>query len=142
MLFEPGLHKLTSRGVTTHKLILLDKQPVLEELRPQLAALLGDRASLTSAVPGMLEVLPPASHKGMGVERLLDHFGFDPARVVGFGDGENDLEFLRDAVGVGIAVANARESLKEVADYVSDKSNDEDTVADILEAIRPPSKSY
>ena len=78
---------------------------------------------------------------GMGVERLLDHFGFDSARVVGFGDGENDLEFLRDAVGVGIAVANARESLKEVADYVSNKSNDEDK-GRYLEAIRPPSKSY
>ena len=136
-LFELGLHKLSSRGITTHKLILLGKQHVLEEIRPRLAALLGTRASLTSAVPGMLEVLPPSCHKGLGVGKLLEHFNFDPAKVVGFGDGENDLEFLRDAVGVGIAVANARDSLKAVADHVSDKTNDQDCVADILEAIHP-----
>ena len=115
-------------------MILLEDALRLEKIRPKLSALLGENAILTSAVPGMLEVLPSQSNKGVGVERLLRYYDIEPCdHVIAFGDGENDIEFLSEAVvSHGIAVANANPKLQEVARFVSDKSNDDDCVAEIL----------
>lgn len=131
---KPGIAQLHKLGVTTHKLILLDDQSILQQVRPKLAALVGDKATLTSAVPGMLEVLPPKCNKGQGVQQLLRHYGVKSRdHVIAFGDGENDIEFLsEDVVSHGIAVANASPKLQAVARFVSDKSNDDNCVAEIL----------
>lgn len=135
-VFPPGIAKLSEHGIKTHKLILLDKQEILEGIRPKLAAALGSQATLTSAVPGMLEVLPPGTNKGLGVQQLLRHYGVhEDDHVVAFGDGENDIEFLSDAVSHGIAVANANPKLKSVARWVSTSSNDDNCVADILNSL-------
>ena len=47
------------------------------------------------------------------------------------GDGDNDLEMLK-AVGFGVAMGNAEESVKAVADYVTD-TNEEEGVAKAVE---------
>ena len=129
----PGLDRLGDIGVRVHKLILLDDEENIVALRPHLAAALGDVASLTRAVPGMLEVLPPGSSKGEGVQVLLDHLNTSPDSVVAFGDGENDLEML-SLVRLGIAVGNAKPVLKNVADALT-ASNDEDGVARVLNML-------
>ena len=47
------------------------------------------------------------------------------------GDGNNDFEMVKRA-GVGVAMKNGEESLKEVADFVT-KTNDEEGVAYAIE---------
>jgi len=54
--------------------------------------------------------------------------------VVAFGDGDNDIEFLRMA-GRGIAMKNARDVAKSAANEVTLFSNDEDGVAMHLELM-------
>ena len=44
--------------------------------------------------------------------------------VIAFGDGDNDIEFLQLA-GRGVAMQNARHTLKAVADEITEFSNDE-----------------
>ena len=67
-------------------------------------------------------------NKGAGLARLCAALDVPPARVVAFGDGDNDLEFLATA-GLGLAMANARENVKAAADGVTARSNDDDGVA-------------
>ena len=74
------------------------------------------------------EVLHPDVNKGAGLARLCAALDVPPARVVAFGDGDNDLEFLATA-GLGLAMANARENVKAAADGVTARSNDDDGVA-------------
>jgi hypothetical protein len=78
--------------------------------------------------PFFVECLHPAVNKGEGLRRLCTALGIEPSQVVAFGDGDNDLEFIQLA-GMGIAMANARQVLKDAADAVTDYSNDEDGVA-------------
>ncbi len=134
-----GLDKLKEDNIKIQKLIILDEEKRLIELRPELTSFLGSSASITKAVPGMLEILPPGSSKGDGVQRLLAHFGIAPEETIAFGDGENDIEML-EHVGVGVAVANAKDSLKRVALYIT-LSNEECGVAAVLEQLPslPPS---
>ena len=58
------------------------------------------------------------------------HRGFDPSRTIAFGDGGNDLSMIVQA-GIGIAMANATDELKQHADYITD-SVDEDGIRNAL----------
>ena len=49
-----------------------------------------------------------------------------------FGDNDNDLEMLR-AAGVAVAMKNATERVQKEADYVTDKTNNEDGIMHFLQ---------
>lgn len=56
--------------------------------------------------------------KATGIECILRHIGADMKDVIAFGDGFNDMEMIQIA-GTGVAMGNAVEELKEVADIVA-----------------------
>ncbi|PSC69494.1 haloacid dehalogenase-like hydrolase [Micractinium conductrix] len=114
-----------------YKLIFMQEANRIIELRPQVEAMFAGRASLTTAISGMLEVLPLGASKGTGVAWLLDRLGVDPAACLALGDGENDVEMLQLA-GLGVAMGNAGPPVLAVADAVT-ASNDEDGVARAIE---------
>lgn len=72
----------------------------------------------TRATPLIGEAIMKGSHKAVGMERIVNHLGKNMADTVAFGDSLNDLEML-EAAGVGVAMGNGREELKEVADQVT-----------------------
>lgn len=88
-------------------------------------------ARLTQALSDMLEVLPPGASKGSALKTLIKEMDVKPEEVLAIGDAENDIEMLQLA-GIGVAMGNASEKLKAVADYVV-ASNDEDGVAEAVE---------
>jgi hypothetical protein len=63
-------------------------------------------------------VLPAGVNKGTGVARAAMELAIPLRAIVGIGDAENDHTLLR-ACGLGVAVANAIEALKEQADLVT-----------------------
>ena len=64
-----------------------------------------------------IDIIPANGGKGMGIEAMLRYYGFDKSEALAFGDGNNDIEMLQ-AVGTGVAMGNASEDLKVVADDV------------------------
>jgi Cof subfamily protein (haloacid dehalogenase superfamily) len=88
-------------------------------------------ARLTQALSDMLEVLPPGASKGAALKTLLKEMDVKPEEVLAIGDAENDTEMIQLA-GIGVAMGNASEKLKAVAEYVV-ASNDEDGVAEAVE---------
>lgn len=84
--------------------------------------------------PFFVEFLRPDVTKGYGLKLLCEHIGVGMEEVVAFGDGDNDREMLQLA-GLGVAMKNAKQAAKEVANVVIDWSNDEDGVAKQLEAL-------
>ncbi|MBO6015702.1 MAG: HAD family phosphatase [Lachnospiraceae bacterium] len=77
------------------------------------------------------DVLDVDASKADGIERLLAHYGMTWEDVVAFGDSTNDIEMLRRA-GVGIAMGNASDEVKAVADQVTGDI-EQDGVADAIE---------
>ena len=51
-------------------------------------------------------------------------FGFELAEVMAFGDSDNDIEML-SGVGIGVAMGNAKSSVKELAHYTTDSNNND-----------------
>ena len=72
----------------------------------------------TRATPHLSEVLMKGAHKGAGMERIVRELGLTMEDTVAFGDSLNDLEMIRTA-GIGVAMGNGRQELKEVADFVT-----------------------
>ena len=69
-------------------------------------------------------------NKQLGIDKMLEHFGIPLECAMAFGDGGNDVPIVRD-VGVGVAMGNACEELKSVADYITE-SVDEDGIENAL----------
>ncbi|EHB59642.1 Haloacid dehalogenase domain protein hydrolase type 3 [Paenibacillus lactis 154] len=69
-----------------------------------------------------MDVIPGGGSKAKGIEAVLKHLGITPAQAVAFGDGLNDKEMLA-YVGLGIAMGNAHEEVKPLADFVTKHVN-------------------
>ena len=61
---------------------------------------------------------------------MAEYLGLDFSETMAFGDGGNDISIIREA-GIGVAMGNANEEVKAMADYVT-SSVDEDGVKNAL----------
>ncbi|MFP4287504.1 MAG: Cof-type HAD-IIB family hydrolase [Candidatus Izemoplasmataceae bacterium] len=57
--------------------------------------------------------------KDIGINIICNYLNVPISETIAVGDGYNDISMIKKA-GIGIAMGNAREALKEVADYVTD----------------------
>ncbi|GMI59791.1 hypothetical protein ScalyP_jg11403 [Parmales sp. scaly parma] len=81
----------------------------------------------TNVIKGGFFVEVLATSKGSGCACLVSHLGLDRKNLIAFGDGYNDLEFIRDA-GYGVAMLNGREVIKQVAKRITQNINNEEGV--------------
>lgn len=77
------------------------------------------------------EVMPKGLSKGASIIEACKIFGIDIKDTIVFGDEMNDISMF-EVAGTGVAMGNAVESIKNIADYVT-KSNNEDGIAYYLE---------
>ena len=97
--------------------------------REELKAVAG--IEVTGALDKNIEVNAQGVDKGKALIWLGKHLGIRKEEIMAFGDSSNDLKMMK-GVGIGVAMANAREDVKEAADYIT-ASNDEDGVAHFIE---------
>ncbi|RHW35971.1 Cof-type HAD-IIB family hydrolase [Neobacillus notoginsengisoli] len=74
--------------------------------------------------PYVLNVLQEDVSKSLAIMKTLDFFGIDKSEAIAFGDGENDIDML-EFVGLGIAMGNGNEKLKNVADFITKPSSED-----------------
>ena len=80
--------------------------------------------------PEFTDITAREADKGKGILAIARHKGFDASRTIAFGDGGNDLSMIRQA-GIGVAMADATEELKQQADYIT-TSVDENGILNAL----------
>ena len=80
---------------------------------------------------GFVDLIIPGLHKANGISRLLKRWQLSPQECVAIGDSGNDAAML-DFAGVGVAMGNGEEALKQKADLIA-PTNEEGGVADMLE---------
>ncbi|MFM9331155.1 Cof-type HAD-IIB family hydrolase [Paenibacillus mesotrionivorans] len=119
---EPDFDRLAEK--TAPKLLMIDEPEVLDRVLVELKAAVGDKAHITKSKPHFLEIMHPEGTKGHALTRLAEHYGIKQEETIGIGDSWNDHELVEQA-GLGVAMENAVDSLKQVADYVTRSNNDE-----------------
>lgn len=103
----------------------------LEKMESILADKYFHEAQIFRSEPYFLEATPKNVDKAYCLERLLNLLSLSREELVCCGDGYNDISMIQFA-GLGVAMANAQEKVKQVADYIT-YSNDEDGVAHVIE---------
>ena len=110
------------------KVLYIDSSVPLEEVQAEFAGSFDVvPASVPMFGPNCGEMMIAGVHKATGIDVLIEHLGIDRADTIAVGDNYNDLEMLAH-VKVGIAMGNAPEAVKDVADEVT-AGVDEDGIA-------------
>lgn len=90
-----------------------------------------DGLSIVSSLGYNLEINAEGVNKGTALAELGRRLGISRGEIMACGDGDNDIEMLREA-GLGIAMSNAQEMVKAAADYIT-LSNEEEGAAKAIE---------
>lgn len=124
------------------KVMMVGEPGQLDRAQAALPPWVRERYTVLRSMPVFLEFLHPACNKGEGVARLARHLGIPATQVICVGDGGNDTHMLEFA-GLGVAMGNATDELKALADYVT-HSHAEDGVAHVLERfiLEPADQSH
>lgn len=97
-----------------------------------------DMASITKGIASVsfssnryIELNPLGIDKGAGLKVLCEHLGIGLEETMAIGDNDNDKELLL-ASGVSVAVANANDRIKAIADHVTKRDHNEGAVGEAI----------
>ena len=115
------------------KLVVVGDPTKLDQLEVHMKERFGAREHISKSLPYFLEFAQVGVTKGAGLDFLSEHLGFTKEQTVAFGDGENDIELMEWA-GYSVAVENAHDRVKAIADWICPPAADEG-VAQVLDAL-------
>lgn len=122
------------RGIGAHKVMLMGPEDEIDAAVNALQSEFGEVLHLYRSKATYLEIAHRSINKASALKMLLDrHYSFQLEGVVAFGDNYNDIDLL-NAVGHGVAVGNARDEVKAIANEVTAPGK-EDGVAMVLERL-------
>lgn len=108
-------------------------EAVREQIRDAVLAAVGaDQVEATFSSSRYVEFNKKGVDKGSASLLLGEKLGIARDEIIAAGDNNNDLKMLT-AVGLGVSVANGTPAIKEAADVVTTKTNNEGAIAEILE---------
>ena len=105
-----------------YKILIAGEPATLARVAPEVSAPFAGELDFPFSAPFYLECLPHGVNKGVALEHLCEVRGIALADAIAFGDNENDIEMLSVA-GLGVAMGNALNSVKAVADVVTADHN-------------------
>ena len=115
-----------------YKLIIPGEPKILTHVESIIKTYLGDNITLFTSRPYFLEIMARNTNKGTALAKIAKILNVSADEVMAIGDSMNDEAMIRWA-GTGVAMANADNRIKSIATFVTDHSNDEDGVADVIE---------
>ena len=127
-VLKKNMEELAKNGIT--KILWYDDIEKIDYYEAAMGELLSDSVNYHTSKPMFLEFVDKNASKAIAMEKLGDHLGIKSCEMIAKGDGFNDLSMIEYA-GLGVAMGNAKQAIKEKADYVT-SSNDEDGVANVI----------
>ena len=127
---------IREEGYEPYKVIIstLKGRRLLEEFKAFIDPVVGERLYTLVTSDVLLEIGPANVSKGRAIEALCEKLQIPMDNSYAVGDESNDLSMIR-AAGHGIAVANAIEELKDLAEFTTHNDNDHNAIAEVVEKI-------
>lgn len=79
-----------------------------------------------------MEISAKGIHKGIGLSRLCEYLHIPLSQTIVVGDADNDAAALQ-AAGLPVAMANAKDRIKTLADVITMQDNDHDGCAEVIQ---------
>lgn len=118
------------KDINMSKFMMIDHPEILDECIKKIPKEYYEKYTIVRSTPSFLEFLNPSANKGNGISLLAKELGLSRDEIICVGDANNDKHMIEYA-GLGVAMGNATEEIKELADYIT-LSNNEDGVAHVI----------
>lgn len=125
--FDPNNSNIT-------KIITVGEREQLEKMVANIPKHLIENTNSFFSHSNMYEFISKDANKGLALKRLCDMLGIDMKDTVAIGDNGNDIELVKMA-GFGVAMNNAYEGLKDIADYITVNDNNNSGVAEVINML-------
>lgn len=114
-----------------NKLLMTASPEIAAKHEQILAQKYKNQLSISRSADYFIEIMPKGIDKAASIEVLINKLKITRENTIACGDGYNDISMVKYA-GIGVAMENAVDEVKQVADYVTD-SNNEDGIAKVVE---------
>ena len=111
--------------------VFLHNKEMREPFSKEITEILGNEVTVMPSTPEYIEIFHKTSGKGFSVKWLCNHLNIPLENALAAGDEMNDVSMI-EAAGVGIAMENGRDFLKEIADIVTETDHNNDGLVPIL----------
>lgn len=112
------------------KAIMLQQPNHLKEVEQMLKPKMKDKMTMTITKPFFLEFMNKEVDKSKSIIRLCQILNINIKDTIAVGDSYNDISMIETA-GLGVAMGNAIDEVKNVADFITD-TNENDGVAKVI----------
>ena len=124
-------HFMRAVQAPVNKIFVSGDPERMKEVERILQRKFGAQLNIFRSDPYYVELLPKYIDKGVAADKLAKHLDISRERVICVGDSYNDLPMLRFA-GMGVAMGNAAQEIREQADYVT-AANDQDGIVELID---------
>ncbi len=122
-----------SQGKSVTQILVVGTAETISDLNARLSAIPNSGFVTLPSADYLLDIVSSTASKGNTLKKVCEMHGVKREECVAFGDSPNDISMLRYA-GLGVAVGNARDEVKQAADYVCERCDD-DGVGKVIEKI-------
>lgn len=129
-IIDPNFYKNMDKNNKAFKVLYLSNEKKIEEIYNKIPESMKEKYTVVKSLPFVIEVFDKKCNKGNAVKDLCKIFNITTEEVISIGDQNNDYEMIKYA-GLGVAMGNAVDSLKNIAKYVTD-TNDNNGVAKVI----------
>lgn len=129
------LEDLEVNKYSIYKIVFLNNPEKITEMRKIMPEEIKIKYEVTSSVPEYIEFVPKGITKDKALEILCNKLNIERHEVIAIGDAENDINMLKFA-GTGIAMGNAEDFIKNIADDVTDSNNNNGVAKAIKKYIK------
>jgi Cof subfamily protein (haloacid dehalogenase superfamily) len=132
--FEEVFADWDNRQIGAHKVMCMGSEEGIDRIAAHIAESFPDSLVGYRSKPTYLEIAHKSISKRTALELLLaEKYPFALHDIIAFGDNFNDMEML-EAVGLGVAVGNAKEEVKAIANQIAEPGK-EDGVAKTVKRL-------
>ena len=117
-----------------YKILLMGDEEQLNEFETFIPQEWRDEFYVVRSQKYLVEVLTKGVNKAFGLEKLAQKLNIEPSEIAAIGDAANDIEMLEYA-GLAIAMGNASEEVKAIADIVTDTNENNGVIKAIDKLI-------
>lgn len=125
---DPDLYN--KEEINTAKVLIIEDAEKLVKIQAELKEKF-PMLNIGRSRPTFLELNNPKGNKGVALKVLSEKLGLKPEELIAIGDNQIDAPMIEFA-GLGVAVGNALDEIKEIAQYVS-ADNDHEGVTEVIE---------